>query len=541
MKVKREIEEGGGMDKLIGLWGSKSITGYRDKDLSKRDYSLSSRIFIFSILILLLFTLTAPPGSAAITVEKVRGWDAVSQSWTPGNLTGWKEGDCVPYYFLLGNTGTSSETANYTLNFDWKDSDDVLGVLNFENKVITPGTLDGPYYESDPNTLRQGIYYWNVTVPASTSYTVTWCARLSDECGHWNGAKLHVNVYTPGKKDVPINLPGADEVPDLNATKSANVICDAITYTISYGNQGGQNQTNTVLVDDYDETKVTVTNAGGGTDNGSAITWAIGNLATGASGTKSYSVSLKPGVASGTAIINNGTITGYFAELDTANNSYTVTSSAKVNLVANFTSNSPQIYCYNITFNGTATGGTSPYTYHWDFKDGSSSTEQNPSHRYSAPGTYYVTLTVTDANGCTNSTTKPVVAYGYTAGLFVEKGANVTSATVGTVIWYTINVTNTGNANLTSVLVTDSLTGLSETIATLAAGATQTFNTTHTVTESEICAPISNTATANGTDPCGRAVVASGTFHVTLTYDAELSIVKTANVTSAAQSNFLVI
>ena len=37
--------------------------------------------------------------------------------------------------------------------------------------------------------------------------------------------------------------------------------------------------------------------------------------------------------------------------------------------------------------------------YLWDFMDGSSSTETNPSHEFSIPGTYLVTLTVTDDQG----------------------------------------------------------------------------------------------------------------------------------------------
>jgi hypothetical protein len=36
-------------------------------------------------------------------------------------------------------------------------------------------------------------------------------------------------------------------------------------------------------------------------------------------------------------------------------------------LVANFTHTAPQCYCTNITFNGTATGGTPSYTFSWDF------------------------------------------------------------------------------------------------------------------------------------------------------------------------------
>ncbi len=43
----------------------------------------------------------------------------------------------------------------------------------------------------------------------------------------------------------------------------------------------------------------------------------------------------------------------------------------------------------------------------WDFGDGSSSTDQNPSHTYQTSGTYSVTLTVTSDFGCQNSTTFP--------------------------------------------------------------------------------------------------------------------------------------
>jgi gliding motility-associated-like protein len=39
----------------------------------------------------------------------------------------------------------------------------------------------------------------------------------------------------------------------------------------------------------------------------------------------------------------------------------------------------------------------------WDFGDGSISTQANPMHEYSAPGEYFVTLRVTDANGCVST------------------------------------------------------------------------------------------------------------------------------------------
>lgn len=51
-----------------------------------------------------------------------------------------------------------------------------------------------------------------------------------------------------------------------------------------------------------------------------------------------------------------------------------------------------------IQFKGSAYGGEPDYSYYWEFGDGETSTEQNPTHTYTAVGKYDVTLTVTDDN-----------------------------------------------------------------------------------------------------------------------------------------------
>jgi PKD repeat protein len=69
-----------------------------------------------------------------------------------------------------------------------------------------------------------------------------------------------------------------------------------------------------------------------------------------------------------------------------------------------------------VSFTGSASGGTGPYSFSWAFGDGSTSTAQNPSHTYTAAGTYTATLTVTDsaspANTAVSSTTVTVSAVG---------------------------------------------------------------------------------------------------------------------------------
>ena len=50
-----------------------------------------------------------------------------------------------------------------------------------------------------------------------------------------------------------------------------------------------------------------------------------------------------------------------------------------------------------VNFTGSATGGSPPYTYSWNFGDGASSSTQNPSHTYSDAGNYTATLTITDS------------------------------------------------------------------------------------------------------------------------------------------------
>ena len=58
-----------------------------------------------------------------------------------------------------------------------------------------------------------------------------------------------------------------------------------------------------------------------------------------------------------------------------------------------------------VSFVASATGGTSPYNYSWNFGDGSTETRSTATHAYSAAGSFTVVLTVTDGGAPKQSAT----------------------------------------------------------------------------------------------------------------------------------------
>jgi gliding motility-associated-like protein len=87
----------------------------------------------------------------------------------------------------------------------------------------------------------------------------------------------------------------------------------------------------------------------------------------------------------------------------------TKTSMIRINdgVMAQFTNTNLQTCTSPVTINfqNQSTGNGSP-VYLWDFGDGNTSSSVNPSHTYSANGTYTVKLVVTNSSGCTDTAIK---------------------------------------------------------------------------------------------------------------------------------------
>lgn len=85
------------------------------------------------------------------------------------------------------------------------------------------------------------------------------------------------------------------------------------------------------------------------------------------------------------------------------------------------------------TLTGSATGGTAPYSYSWNFGDGSvASSVQDPGHTYQKPGTYTATLTVTDSAepAQTASASVPIVVNSVGGKLTAAASATPTSGQI---------------------------------------------------------------------------------------------------------------
>ena len=108
------------------------------------------------------------------------------------------------------------------------------------------------------------------------------------------------------------------------------------------------------------------------------------------------------------AILGNGK---YTAMYKTANNKVIYSDEYEFKTLPGVKSNFEYDFFYAasaIRFKNTTTRNTADYTWSWNFGNGTTSTEINPIVEFK-PGTYTVTLKVTDKNGCWNEYSKEIV------------------------------------------------------------------------------------------------------------------------------------
>jgi gliding motility-associated-like protein len=136
---------------------------------------------------------------------------------------------------------------------------------------------------------------------------------------------------------------------------------------------------------------------------GNTITWALSGGGTIASGQGTNNINVDWDTA-GTYFVK---VTATSPVGCTTSDSLEVLVDDVINVAIPTNTNACATEVTQFTANTPATGG--PYTFLWNFGDGATSTDENPTHIFNPAGTYSITLAITSPSNCIGTSTNNVV------------------------------------------------------------------------------------------------------------------------------------
>ncbi len=352
---------------------------------------------------------------------------------------------------------------------------------------------------------------------------------------------------------------------DLGITKTGPALVSpsgTITWTLTVTNSGPGNSSGFAVSDTVPSGVTNVTSPTSGCKvTGNSVLCSEGALTNGSSFTITL-VGTAPST-NGTCFTNSATVTGNESDPNSGNNSssvqtcttpaITIVKSANVGSVS--APGTVVTYSYLVTNTSTTTilnhvGVTDPMS-------GLSSitcpaSELAAGQSMTCTATYTTTQTDIDRGSITNTgtatgtppsgsavtaTSSVTIPVTQSPAITVVKSASITGYSApGVSVTYSYKLTNTGNVTLTSVGVTDPMSGLSAVScpnSTLAPGAGETCTATYKTTQADVDnGSITNTGTATGTAPSGTKVTAASTVTIKGTQTPGISLLKSASISS---------
>lgn len=304
------------------------------------------------------------------------------------------------------NFGAQNDLYGRLLDSDGRPDDDVVTVLEAEdeqqNAVVAYGGND--------------------------HYLLAW---QDNREGAWD---VYAALFTPFS-------------PQLHVSKSGPTVVDIgdlITYTLTISNGGPLTATHLLITDTLPASAHYVS---GGTLNGNEVSWSLPLLGVGQGTAVSF-------VVTATTTITNSDYGVIADDMPQA----TLGDEALVTLVrplVDFTAAPLSgTWPLTVTFANLSVGGQS---FLWDFGNGATATQANPTHTYTATGVYTVTLTafgdginatLTRPNYIVVTTPPPTLTISKTAPAIVDAGDHIT---------YTLTVTNSGLGPAHHLHITDTL------------------------------------------------------------------------------------
>ncbi len=389
-------------------------------------------------------------------------------------------GDVLTYSLTYRNTGNAEATG--------VQISDALPERTSFLSATHGGTFTG-----------SGVLWQLGTVAAGTSGTVSFTVRLDSVFPV--GTTVIVNTATlssDGTLPVDSN-PVTTEVsaaPVLGLLKTVDRATAApgelLTWTIAYRNTGNAEATGVILTDVLPARTTFVSASGGGTFANGTITWTPGTLAAGASGSVTLTARLDATFPSGSTIVPNTAVLQASGTQPLSSSTETTVNAAPVlaltKAVDRSTASPGDRLTYTLTYRNTGNADASEVVLtdalpaRTTFVSASNGgTFANGSVRWSlgtvaagASGsvTFVVQLDAVFPNGTTTivnvgavsgASLAPVESNPVTTtvtaapSLSVTKAVDLTTASPGQALTYTLSYTNSGNADATQAVLTDAL------------------------------------------------------------------------------------
>src|SRR5438034_1101136 len=197
----------------------------------------------------------------------------------------------------------------YTLSYSNTGNANATGVVITDtvpaNTTFVSATAGG--------TLASGVVTWPVgNLAAGATGSVQMVVRVASPLA--NGTSITNSTYSIDSNETsPVSgasvSTAVTSAPILAVSKTDSPDPVAaggnLTYTLSYSNTGNANATGVVLTDTIPANTTFVSATAGGILASGAVTWSVGNLAAGASGSVQLVVRVASPLANGTSITNS--------------------------------------------------------------------------------------------------------------------------------------------------------------------------------------------------------------------------------------------
>ncbi|WP_167854876.1 COG1361 S-layer family protein [Mangrovimicrobium sediminis] len=214
----------------------------------------------------------------------------------------------------LAKTGpavvSAGSQATYTLSYSNTGHDTATGLV-LRDTLPANTTLVSSSPSGKP---KGGSVTWNLPdLPAGGSGAIL--LTLAVDSPLPSGTRLVNQASLSSAELLPVTATARTDVSsapilrlDKRATRDFVAAGEQLTYTLDYSNQGNSNAAGVVLVDHLPPEVSFVSATGGGSPSGADVTWNIGSLPAGSSGSVSVTVQVDSPISSGIVIPNAASI-----------------------------------------------------------------------------------------------------------------------------------------------------------------------------------------------------------------------------------------